>query len=159
MKRLFTDSKVCTGCRYCEAVCSLVHLKDEVNPRRARIKVHGDDLNGTFIPVVCRQCAKPPCVAACPYGAMYRNLELGVPIIDSTKCTGCMACLTACPFAAIFYDEEAQIAVVCDLCGGDPMCVKFCRVYPHNTHAALSYTSPLNWRRIKATSEAPKWQR
>ena len=37
-----------------------------------------------------------------------------------------MACLEACPFGAIFFDSEQGVAIMCDLCGGDPACVKRC---------------------------------
>lgn len=156
MKKLFTDAEACLGCRYCEIICSLVHLKDEVNPRRARIRVHEDLINGAFTPVVCKQCTKAPCIKACTYDAIYQDPTLKVPIIDAAKCTACLECLEACPFGAIFYDEQEPVPLVCDLCGGDPMCVKFCcPAHPRKTNAALAYTSPQKWARIRASAYMP----
>lgn len=151
-KKLMTDSKICTGCRYCEIVCSLVHdPAGLVNPRRARVVVHHDLFNGVASPVVCKQCTKPLCKEACRFEAMPLDARLGVPTIDVQKCTGCMACLEACPFGAIFYDDDEGVAIMCDLCGGDPQCVKFCRALPHVGFAALAYTTPKEWsqRRVR----------
>jgi Fe-S-cluster-containing hydrogenase component 2 len=69
--------------------------------------------------------------------AFYIDESTGARIIDSTKCTGCKLCIQACPQypdSAIMYDPERNICVKCDLCGGDPLCVKFC------PEAALSFT-------------------
>ena len=155
MKKLFTDARVCIGCHLCEMVCSLAHLKDEVNPRRARIRVHEDLANSIFMPVVCKQCAKAPCVAACPYDAIAQDPVSRVPIIDAEKCTACLACVEACPFGAMFYDEQEQLPLVCDLCGGDPQCVKFCPRHPTKTHAALGFTSATEWSKVKASFSSP----
>lgn len=150
-KKLFVDKNICTDCRYCEAVCSLVHDPDhKVNPRRARIVIHQDYDNAIFTPVVCKQCTKPVCVEACYFEAMPIDPVLGIPTIDPEKCTACMACLEACPFGAIFSDSEQGVAIMCDLCGGDPQCVKFCRALPHIGYAALTYTTPAEWSKRKA---------
>jgi carbon-monoxide dehydrogenase iron sulfur subunit len=148
MKKLLSDSKVCTGCRSCEAICSFAHFAGETNPRKARIKVRQDLWHGLSEPVVCKQCNKPKCVQACPENAIHQDPGLKVPIIDYSKCNLCRACIEACPFGAMFYDEQDKTLLVCDLCGGDPMCVKFCRHYPHKTHAALGYMEPKEWSKI-----------
>jgi carbon-monoxide dehydrogenase iron sulfur subunit len=148
MKKLFADRKVCTGCRACEMVCSFSHLKEEINPKKSRIRVKQDLLQGLNEPIVCRQCPKPKCVEACPEKAIHQDPELKNPVIDATKCNLCLACQKACPFGAIFFDEEEKELLVCDLCQGDPLCVKFCRHYPHKTHAALGYMEPKEWTRL-----------
>jgi Fe-S-cluster-containing hydrogenase component 2 len=78
------------------------------------------------IPVVCRQCLKPLCADACPMGALSRDAETGAMAVDPDLCIGCGMCLVACPLGGISIDTEAGHAVKCDLCGGDPLCVKFC---------------------------------
>ena len=45
--------------------------------------------------------------------------------IDEEKCTGCGWCIEACEFGSITVHPEKKI-VICDLCEGDPMCVKYC---------------------------------
>lgn len=149
-KRMFVDKSICTGCRYCEGVCYLVHSSsNQVNPRRTRIVVHQDLANGSFAPVVCKQCVRPVCVEVCQLDAMPIDHQLGTPIIDAEKCNGCMACREACPFDAIFFDSEQQVAIMCDMCGGDPKCVKFCRAL-HQSYSALAYTTPDEWSKRKA---------
>lgn len=150
MKKLFVDSRTCLGCHFCEIICSLTHLGNEVNPKKARIRVREDIANHIFKPVVCQACKKPKCVEACEHDAIHQDPKLKIPIIDAEKCTGCQACLKACPFDAIFYDAGEQIPLVCDLCGGDPQCVKYCPNHPTKTHTALNFTSPQHWAKVKA---------
>jgi len=45
-------------------------------------------------------------------------------------------CIQACPFGAMGYDEEQGIAEKCDLCAGDPECVKHC------FYGALEFKQP-----------------
>ena len=150
-KKLFVDKSICTGCCYCEAICSLVHSCDnQVNPRCTRIVVHQDLANGNFTPVVCKQCVKPVCMEACEFDAMSINSLLGIPTIDPQQCTGCMACLEACPFGAIFFDGEQGVAIMCDLCGGEPQCVRFCRALPQVGYAAIAYVTPGEWSKRRA---------
>lgn len=148
MKKLVSDSKVCTGCRTCAVVCSFAHFEGETNPQKARIRVTHELLRGLSKPVVCRQCEKPKCVQSCPEEAIHQDPTLKIPVIDPVKCNLCLACLKGCPFGAIFYNEQEKTLLICDLCSGDPMCVKFCRHYPHQTHAALGYMEPKEWSKI-----------
>jgi Fe-S-cluster-containing hydrogenase component 2 len=148
MKKLVFDNKVCTGCRACEAVCSFAHCDGECNPQKARIRVTHEFLHGVSKPAVCRQCEKPKCVGSCPENAIRQDPALKIPVIDPVKCNLCLACLEGCPFGAIFYNDQEKIPLTCDLCGGDPVCVKVCRHYPHQTHAALGYLDPKEWLKI-----------
>jgi Fe-S-cluster-containing hydrogenase component 2 len=34
--------------------------------------------------------------------------------------------MVGCPFGAILYDSERRRVIKCELCEGDPQCVKFC---------------------------------
>ena len=113
-------AKECVGCRICELVCSLRHF-EAINPRRARIRVYRLEDRDRI--ETCRFCTDPECVKACPTGAMH--LEEGRAVHDREKCVLCGSCLEACPIPGslqIFEDELLK----CDLCGGDPQCVKFC---------------------------------
>ncbi|MDN5344155.1 MAG: hypothetical protein PWQ18_266 [Clostridia bacterium] len=47
-------------------------------------------------------------------------------IPGSGLCVGCKMHLLACPFGSIHFDAGEQVSEKCDLCGGDPRCVKFC---------------------------------
>lgn len=52
-----------------------------------------------YIPVQCQQCENPPCVAACPVGATWRDID-GIVVIDYNWCIGCRYCDLACPYWA-----------------------------------------------------------
>jgi Fe-S-cluster-containing hydrogenase component 2 len=121
-KIIVSHPEKCTGCRYCEIICSF-HHEGVVNLRKTRINVIKSGYETSF-PVTCTHgygCALE-CVDACPEEAIEE--KEGVVRIDEDLCTGCGACVDACPFGAIkLFNDKAW---KCDLCGGDPRCVKFC---------------------------------
>lgn len=121
---LMVDQKKCTGCRVCELICSVTH-EQEFRPSVSRIRVHSIYPIGEF-PIVCRQCSEPSCVEACPTNALRKNEVNGSIIVDEELCIKCRACLEACPFKCITIHPTTDIPIVCDLCGGKPVCVKFC---------------------------------
>ena len=128
MKKLFIASlKSCGGCRTCELLCSFRHTK-EVNPELARITVvklpHKDVADVICEPVFCRQCGQ--CVKECPEGALSFAKVRGTIEVDKGKCTGCSQCVEVCPFGAIGMHPTARVPLICDLCGGDPVCAEFC---------------------------------
>jgi Fe-S-cluster-containing dehydrogenase component len=43
---------------------------------------------------------------------------------DADLCTECLACMDECP--NVGRDVKSGRIMVCDLCEGDPMCVKWC---------------------------------
>jgi len=55
---------------------------------------------GTYVPVQCQQCDKPPCVQACPVQATWKDKGDGVVQIDYNWCIGCRFCMAACPYQA-----------------------------------------------------------
>ena len=70
------------------------------------------------IPVVCQQCTDPVCIDVCIKGAISRNEEIGVVVIDERLCVGCKSCIIACPLGGILYQPIKGYAMKCDLCGG-----------------------------------------
>lgn len=113
-------AKECVGCRICELVCSLRHC-GAINPRKARIRVFR--LADRDKIETCRFCPEPECVEACPTGAMHLEDEMAVH--DREKCVVCGTCLEACPFPGSLQIFDGEL-LKCDLCGGDPSCVKRC---------------------------------
>ena len=79
-----------------------------------------------FFPIACKQCENPPCLATCPKEAIYRDVTLDRVLIDRQKCVGCGMCVSACPFGAMRLDKLKAKSYKCDLCNGDPECVKVC---------------------------------
>jgi len=124
-KTIVVDYAKCTGCRLCETVCSLFN-EGEINPQLARIKIIRWEWDGVQIPTICQQCDDAPCLAVCPVGALHRNKALGCVSVNYGKCIGCKVCVSACPFGAMSYDFKNNRVIKCELCDGDPMCVKFC---------------------------------
>jgi len=135
-KMIVINAPLCTGCIQCELVCS-INKSGWANPLCSRIRVAKDLEKGIFLPMVCRQCNPAPCVEMCPQEALQRSLGTGTIRIDPTRCNHCQACVSACPFGAINVAPDESINI-CDLCGGDPMCVKFCKERPEDTCTYLS---------------------
>jgi len=65
-------------------------------------------------------------MAVCPVKALARDEGIGRVTIDYDLCIGCRFCVAACPFGAMGVDSLARKVIKCDLCDGDPTCVKFC---------------------------------
>ena len=127
---LLVDVDKCVGCLVCENVCSLKH-EGECIPARSSVKVLRREqmgANGYFVsvPVVCQQCETPMCKEVCPTNAIYQDLETGAYLVNEDKCVGCRLCTIACPLGAIEIHPDKNIAIKCDLCGGDPLCAKIC---------------------------------
>lgn len=83
-------------------------------------------MKGVMIPVYCKHCVRPPCAENCPVDAIYRDENTGMVMIDYGACIGCNICIQYCPFGALTLDPETEQVIKCDLCGGDPQCVKYC---------------------------------
>ena len=126
-KVLVIDYEKCTGCRLCEQVCSVKH-EGVSNPARSRIKIVKWEQEGRYVPMGCQQCESAPCQAVCPVKAISRDEPLNRVMVDYDVCIGCRMCVAVCPFGAMAFDTLAKRVIKCDLCDGDPLCVKFCYV-------------------------------
>ncbi|MHA2403692.1 MAG: 4Fe-4S dicluster domain-containing protein, partial [Candidatus Kariarchaeaceae archaeon] len=134
------------GCRVCETVCSLYQEK-VINPTLARIHVVKWDSSGIYIPMICQQCDPPICETVCPMSAIRRDEETGALNIDKELCVGCKLCVTFCPFGAVGIDRKGKM-IKCDLCNGDPQCVKNCE--PKSLQYVPTSTISQNKRRAAA---------
>lgn len=112
------NPKKCTECGLCELACSFAK-EGEFNPRKSRIYIIPKSI------LVCRHCKKPPCIEACEVGAIIRDELTDAVLIDLEKCIDCRACISACPFGGILLSPDGRV-IKCDLCSGDPECVKYC---------------------------------
>ncbi|MEM4497473.1 MAG: 4Fe-4S dicluster domain-containing protein [Nitrososphaerota archaeon] len=122
MKSLIALPERCTGCQRCVLACSYAHAQS-FSPSKSRIWVMRAKRKIDY-PVFCNQCGL--CINACPTGALYRDAKTRAVIIDENKCIGCGFCVGACPWGLIILDPGIKKAIKCDLCGGNPACVKEC---------------------------------
>lgn len=122
-KYVVCDLDKCLGCGICEFVCSAVKER-KLDPAFSRIRQVNFEPIGSMA-IACLLCENPPCVAACPMEALLKE-EKGVIRVDEYKCNGCGWCILACQFGAITLHPTNKAVMTCDLCDGDPECVKLC---------------------------------
>ena len=125
VKVLVVDSERCIGCKLCEVVCSV--KKERVSdPSRSRIHVLLWEREKGALPVFCQHCEEPLCTLVCPVNAIKREESTGLIITDRELCVGCGGCVSVCPLLGAGFDGLEKKALRCDLCQGDPACVKYC---------------------------------
>lgn len=125
IRQLVIHPERCTACRMCELACSFEH-EGVFDPNRSRIQVHISLENAFYFPMACYHCDDYPCGQVCPTEAIIKDdKENWVNVLDD-KCIGCKMCMLACPFGVMGYSAKVGVAQNCDLCKGDPQCVKFC---------------------------------
>ena len=90
---------------------------------------------------VCQQCHDPLCADVCVMGAIRKDEETGALLVNEALCVGCRTCVIACPFGGALYHYFKGCAMKCDLCGGDPECVKSC------LYRAIEYLPMDEWGR------------
>jgi Fe-S-cluster-containing dehydrogenase component len=123
---IIVNESLCSGCRSCEFACSFQQRGCfHYNNSLIKIKPNAKK-QGFFKPTLCRHCLHPQCKEACPEQAITKDKNSGIVAIDRTKCTGCGLCVTVCPWKVPNVYAEEGYAALCDLCKGDPSCVKFC---------------------------------
>ncbi len=126
MPRIVFNPASCSGCKICQQVCAYKAFGVQ-NLSKSKIvintvfKEEGPVFHKAY---VCRHCEYPQCVKVCPTGALH--VEDGIVKLDRDRCIACWSCVNACPYNAIFRHPELDFPLICDLCGGDPECVKWC---------------------------------
>ena len=140
-KSLLVVRKHCTGCNSCVYACSLYH---EGYVRPAVSRIHVRRVKGIVdIPIICWHCADAPCVEACPIKpekAIVKDKDTNVVrYTDEKLCLGtkCNKCIEACPPQFLRAHPDTGRPMFCDLCGGDPQCVKACARQSRETGETL----------------------
>lgn len=149
MRGVFVNPELCIGCLQCELACAVEHSKSqdealaflEVPVPRKRVHVAPGPVPTTAFPNRCRHCDPAPCQRVCPAGAITRDEEHDVVVIDAARCIGCAMCAVVCPFDVITFHPLAEgpspdtaVAVKCDGClarvrrGEEPACAESCKV-------------------------------
>lgn len=134
------DLTRCIGCRACAVACINENNLDPYQHWRDVI----DRWSGTYpntelvhVTMACFHCNNPSCLAACPVnGAIVKDPDDGVVLIDQDLCVGCRRCEWACPYGNIRWNEATQKVDKCTFCKhrvGDnispthiPACVATC---------------------------------
>ncbi len=152
MKIISIDLDRCVGCRNCEQACSLYGTggfdRDDSN---IRVDIYpGERLISTL---TCMQCESPPCMDICPSGALKQVSPTNAVVVDESRCVGCKMCMMACPFGNIHFSTDRHVIQKCNLCEGDPKCVRFCM------SEALNYIEAEDVSELKRKVAASKLMR
>ncbi|MCJ7608557.1 4Fe-4S dicluster domain-containing protein [Candidatus Bathyarchaeota archaeon] len=100
-------------------------------PEASRVRVFMP-FPGVEVPHLCAQCNDYPCVASCPVQALSTDPATKAVIVDREKCTSCGTCVGACPGHVPIMHPGDNKATICNLCDGDPECVKVCAEAGYN---------------------------
>jgi len=150
-KWISRDYLKCSGCRRCEMVCSLRHEK-QIWPEASRIRVFML-VPGVEIPHFCAQCKEYYCVKSCPFNALSVNAKTSAVAVDREKCTACGACIRACPGKIPHIHPKEKYVLICDLCDGDPQCVKVCNKAGYNALRVVREPSSVSHSLFARTPE------
>jgi carbon-monoxide dehydrogenase iron sulfur subunit len=146
---MLTDYDTCSGCQSCVMACSLAKT-NSFSPSKSRITIRKIEERCLGIPIVCEHCQDPPCVQACKISAITQDSETGIIRVNERLCTGCKQCSEVCPFGPETVKFINGKAVLCDLCDGDPVCVRTC------TQKALMFLPKTKAATAKKTELAEK---
>ena len=118
----------CSGCVACELSCSAKHF-GYFDRAKSRIRINQDEELSEIKILQCLQCDERSCVEACPTNSLSIHPEYGHIVHDAGTCIQCQKCHRACRHHGVFWDEERNYPLICDLCGGDPECLKPCKLH------------------------------
>ena len=139
----YFDQSRCSGCFTCIIACKDWHEWELGSEPANWIKVIAvekgrfPDLSVSQLFITCLHCAHPPCIDACPVGAITKREEDGIVLTDREVCLGNRGCegfcQAACPYKAPEFGPEPGAKIQkCDLCldrwpeGKKPVCVEAC---------------------------------
>ncbi|HEY6329753.1 MAG TPA: 4Fe-4S dicluster domain-containing protein [Blastocatellia bacterium] len=155
-----TDATICIGCKACEVACkewndvpadgmiwsglsydntqslgasTWRHVMFLEQPKAAGPQVAdtGDPFRWVFLSDVCKHCANPGCMEACPTGSIVRT-EFESVYVQPDVCNGCGYCIVSCPFGVIDRRPDDGRAFKCTFCydrqkvGLMPACATAC---------------------------------
>ncbi len=150
-RAMLIDLDRCTRCDDCVRACASTH---DNNPRFNRT---GEKYDHWMIANACMHCLDPVCMIGCPTGAIGREQNDGIVVINDQTCIGCSACANSCPYGNIkmveindpqgnaIVDERSGLPIAqatkCDFCIdqlGGPACQRAC---PHEALVRIDLTT------------------
>jgi hypothetical protein len=101
------------------------------------------------VPVICWHCDDAPCIEACPTTpkAIQADPKHNGIILNEKICLGakCLKCQEACPAQYVWVNPDTGKPLICDMCGGDPECVKACFAQSGNPQGPCLMTNKLGF--------------
>jgi tetrathionate reductase subunit B len=108
----------CVGCHACTIACK-AEFNIPLGVWRTWVKIRETGIyprvKRTFLPKLCNNCRKAPCVNVCPTRASYYDSD-GTVQIDDNNCIGCKLCVAACPYKQRFVNLDKETTDKCNLC-------------------------------------------
>ncbi|HIH01382.1 TPA: 4Fe-4S binding protein [Thermoplasmata archaeon] len=122
---LVFNPEKCNGCLECEKAC-ITSKKSTVAAGKSRIKISKEGEKHKA--VMCVHCERCEPADLCPSALLEFHEEGKYWTLDEHRCFACMACMPRCTYEGIFFEGEfgVETAYMCDLCGGEPKCLKAC---------------------------------
>ena len=98
---IIMDLNRCTGCMTCVLACK---EENDTGPGiwwNKVLEIENEALDHIiYVRYACMHCDHPPCVDACPEGAISKRPD-GIILIDQDRCKGYGECIKACPYGVI----------------------------------------------------------
>ncbi len=111
---------LCIDCERCKEACvktnDVPHYGARTTILEKRRQLGGNETETIFMPILCNQCNRPPCVRVCPTTATFKDEKTGIVVMNDSMCIGCKTCMAACPYNARYFHEETRAVDKCNFC-------------------------------------------
>ena len=119
---MIVDVALCEDCNCCFLADKDEHVDNDFLPYSAAQPRHGQRwidimrkergqcpmVDVAYLPTMCNQCRKAPCLEAGPEGAV-RMREDGIVLIDPARAKGHPEIVDSCPYGHIWWNEEKAL--------------------------------------------------
>ena len=100
------DMNRCTGCMTCVLACKEENRTGPGIWWNRVLEIENRALDHIiYVRYACMHCDQPPCVDACPEGAISKRPD-GIVLIDQNKCRGHGECAKSCPYGVIEINPD-----------------------------------------------------